>query len=115
MSSARAMAAAVAALWLPPALPFFAGPLTECSHCVETYLKMYAVLPGVWPGLTVGMAFGDADSWLALGVMAATTLVLLVAVVWALGRGRLAGALGVLFAALMSGGGAWIFSHAIRM
>jgi hypothetical protein len=108
-------ACAAAALWLPPLVPFVTGPLTECSHCVANYGRMYAVIPGFWPGATVGLAYGDSDSWLAIGVMAATTLVLLVAVIGALGRGRLLGAGALLFAALLSGASGWVLGHALRM
>jgi len=113
--TARATTAAAAALWLPPLLSFAVGPLTECSHCVAQYWRFYAVVPGFWPGFTVGMAFGDSDSWVALAVMAATTLVLLVAVTWALQRGRLVGTFVVLFAAALSGGSGWVLGHALRM
>ena len=115
MRAAPATAVATAALWLPPLVSFAAGPLTECSHCVESYLRFYAVIPGFWPGFTVGMAFGDADSWIAVVVMAATTLVLLVAAVWALRRGRALGALAVVFCAAMSGASGWVLGHMLRM
>lgn len=115
LAPARAIPLAAAALWLPPAISFVAGPLTECSHCVEAYLETYVVIPGAWPGITVGIAFGDSDSWLALAVMAAFTLVLLVSVVWALGRGRVMGALALAAAALFSGLSGWVLGHAMRM
>ena len=36
----------LAALYLPGLLPFVAGPLTECDHCVSSYLAILPVLPG---------------------------------------------------------------------
>ena len=64
------------ALWLPPLIPFFAGPLGECDHCVAQYARLYALLPGAWGGFAAGRALGDVDHALALAAMAALTAAL---------------------------------------
>ena len=109
-----ALGIAAVALWLPPIVPFLGGPLRECSHCVANYLELYPLVPGFWPGFTVGLAFGDADSLLSRAVMAATTLVLLVAVVWALRRGWIFGVIACVLAAGMSAVSAGILGVALR-
>ena len=66
-------------VYLPQLLPFVLGPLTECSDCVRTYMRWFAVLPGV---LAAGAARADG---LRLAITAAITLGIL-AVLIALGR-----------------------------
>lgn len=63
---------AALAIYLPQVLPFLVGPLTECSHCIGTYLKLFAILPGGLPGILIGG--GGPVTWLIGGV---TTLVAL--------------------------------------
>ena len=42
---------ALAWLYLPQLLPFFAGPLMECEHCIRLFLQLFLVLPGALIGL----------------------------------------------------------------
>ncbi|MCB1232764.1 MAG: hypothetical protein KDN19_21145 [Verrucomicrobiae bacterium] len=46
----RPLASAAAAIYLGQLAPFFAGPLTECGHCVANYLKFYVIVPGLISG-----------------------------------------------------------------
>jgi hypothetical protein len=69
----RALGLAAATVWGPCLLPLLLGLLRDCSHCLTTYAKLFAIVPGVLlPVLTEhnGAWFG------ALG--GAATLALLV-------------------------------------
>ena len=74
-----ALLAALGLMWLPHLLPFVLGPLTECGHCVRTYLQYFAVLPG----FLAGASLSDSAllSWLTMG-MATGAVFLLVAQCW---------------------------------
>ncbi len=43
----RPLVTSAAAIYLGQLVPFVAGPLTECAHCVGNYLKYYFVVPGI--------------------------------------------------------------------
>ena len=43
----RPLGNSLAAIYLGQLVPFAAGPLTECGHCVVNYLKFYLLVPGV--------------------------------------------------------------------
>lgn len=47
-------AIALATAYVPTLVPFVSGPLTECDHCVDTYLELLAIVPGLAAGLLVG-------------------------------------------------------------
>ena len=66
---------AATTLWLPAAAAFVASPLTECGHCVRTYL---ALLP-VFPGLAAGLWLGATPLGYALAGMASVVLLTVVA------------------------------------
>ena len=69
---------ALLTLYLPLVVPFAVGPLTECDHCVSSYLAWAPIVPGV------------AMSFVLLGIMSqlffvaagAVTLALLVCCVF---------------------------------
>ena len=67
-----ALLLAALAVYLPTAVPFVVGPLTECDHCVSTYLGLLPVVPGV----IAAAAVHPADV-LALALAGAATLALL--------------------------------------
>jgi len=104
----------VLALWLPPLLPFCAGPLRECDHCVALYARLYALVPGAWGGYLVGLALGDSDHALALVAMGALTAALAGLLFWRLRRGG-RGARWLLAAvALLSGAQAMGLANVLR-
>lgn len=43
----RALWIAVGTLWLPCLMPIVLGILRDCSHCMITYLQLFAIVPGV--------------------------------------------------------------------
>ncbi len=43
----RPLVSSLAAIYLGQLVPFVAGPLTECAHCVGNYLKLFPLVPGV--------------------------------------------------------------------
>ena len=64
---------AVAWLWLPTLLPLAVGPLSECGHCVRTYLMLMPLVPGT-VGLMVRNAWGMVLAvLLSLALLAALT------------------------------------------
>jgi len=70
-----ALLRAAATLWLPALLPFVFGPLTECGHCVQNYLKLLPVQPGF-----LAAAWCRNDPWFhAVGGLATLLLLALVA------------------------------------
>jgi len=80
--------AALGLMWLPHLLPFVFGPLTECGHCVRTYLQYFAVMPG----FPAGPLSGVPESLIWVPMVAATAAIfLLLTLGWrAFGRhGRL--------------------------
>ena len=68
----RALGLAAATIWAPCLLPLVAGSLCDCSHCLWTYFKLFAIVPGV---LLPTLAQLD-DAWFGVAG-AATTLALL--------------------------------------
>ena len=40
----------LAAIYGGQLAPFFAGPLTECDHCVGNYLRFFPMVPGIVVG-----------------------------------------------------------------
>jgi hypothetical protein len=71
---------------LPQGLPFLVGPLTECRHCVRTYLGLFAGLPATVPVLK---PLGEGFLGRALAVLATLTLVALIGAIlrrWWRGR-----------------------------
>jgi len=69
----RALPLAALAVYLPTAAPFAVGPLTECGHCVTTYLQLLPVVPGI-VSLALMSSRGDAAS---IAIAGACTLLLL--------------------------------------
>ena len=63
---------ALVTVYLPIAVPFAVGPLTECSHCVANYLRMSPIVPGC----AIGLRFPGFGLLFYL-VTGATTLALL--------------------------------------
>lgn len=48
-----ALLAALLLMWPPHLLALVFGPLTECDHCVQVYLKYFAVMPGFLAGASL--------------------------------------------------------------
>ncbi len=57
-------------LYLPCLCPVLLGVLRECSHCMQTYLKLYVIVPGV----IVPVLLQLDDVWFGVGGAAATLL-----------------------------------------
>lgn len=58
MRPLRSTLLALATLYLPQLLPLALGPLTECSHCVGTYGRLFALLPGMLPAWSLAIPAG---------------------------------------------------------
>lgn len=85
LSWPRAAGLAALTAWLPGVVPFAVGPLTECSHCVATYFRVWPVQPGMLAAVVIG---GNAAFWVVGGAgTAAVLLVLTMVARWA-GPGR---------------------------
>lgn len=97
-------------LYLPQFLPFLLGPLTECGHCVQTYLLCFPVGPGLLAGALLAQG---AMRWVLAAAFALGAVGVSFALQSALGpRGRRrAGWL----VALASAGNALALAGAIRM
>lgn len=97
-------------LYLPQTLPFFAGPLMECDHCVRAFLSLFAFLPGAIPGILLG------DGWWIYPISAGLTFVAFMIVFNTLGTlcARGPRLLIGLFFGVLSAGNAWAISHALR-
>ncbi len=67
---------AALALWLPMLVPFAFGPLTECAHCVQSYLAILPVLPGA---LAAAWIRNTPVAFYALGLTATLVVLALVA------------------------------------
>jgi hypothetical protein len=70
----RSLCRAAAAIYLPLLAPFLVGPLRECSHCVETYLRAFPYLPGLLPATFLRRAVQARDDSLWLPILLATGL-----------------------------------------
>ena len=70
----KALLLAAAAVYLPTLVPFVAGPLTGCGHCVATYLTLLPIVPGIVAGALVP-AKGGLVSCLLAGALTAALLV----------------------------------------
>lgn len=75
------LAAVLAALtsWGPCLVPFVAGPLHECSHCVHTYAVCLPIVPGVIVPVLCNLDdawFFVAGALVALAVFSTLTFVL---------------------------------------
>ena len=55
-------------LWLPCLLPVLLGMLRDCSHCLSTYAKLFAMVPGVLLPILLELE----DGWFVLGGAGAT-------------------------------------------
>jgi len=64
----RALGIAAGTLWLPCLLPIVLGMLRDCGHCMETYLKMFAMVPGV----IVPVLLRLEDVWFGVVAVAVT-------------------------------------------
>jgi hypothetical protein len=53
-SWSKSILLALATLYLPLVVPFAIGPLTECDHCVSSYLKLTPFVPGIALGFALG-------------------------------------------------------------
>lgn len=109
----RALAVAAAALWLPALLAFAFGPLTECGHCVRTYVGLLPVFPGLLGALPLcGALELEQAPWLWV-VAGLASLALLAALARAARRARRRDVL-VPLAALLAAAQALVLSHVLR-
>lgn len=53
---------ALAAVYLPTLVPFAAGELTDCGHCVANYLRLLPIVPGWMIGAGLAHAFAGHPS-----------------------------------------------------
>lgn len=76
----RAASLAALTIWSPCLVPFVAGPLRECGHCVGTYAACLPIVPGVivpvlWDFQGAWFFFGGAALF-TLGLLGVLALVL---------------------------------------
>ena len=75
----RAAGLTAATLWLPCLVPFVAGPLGECRHCIATYAACLPMVPGVLAPVLIDaqsawfFVFGGVVT-LAMGAVVAVVL-----------------------------------------
>ena len=101
-----ALALAAGAVYLPQLLPLALTDLLDHGHCLDIYLRHFAVLVGFLPGLWARSAadLGEpGEEILLVAVALLVTLVLLGGTAWALRRWRWAGLVLALVLAVWSG------------
>lgn len=105
---------ALLALWLPAVLPLLFGPLTECGHCVRSYLFSLPILPGVLPAaLLVQRLESDGFAFAGLALLVTVAIVLLVAALLRLCGRRWPWP--ALLCVVLAGANALCFGAALRM
>lgn len=72
------VAKALAVVYVPSLLPFVAGPLRECDHCVATYAKLLPLVPGAFAGLISNSVLPRSDVSMGVAAGVGACLVLLI-------------------------------------
>lgn len=110
------LVAAASSLWLPACLPLLGlGPLTECDHCVRTYLAFLAVAPGAVPGFLCAWLFRVPSDWIHPIAMGTFTALELGGLTLLLARIRSGVAWAVLLCAVAAASAAQAFAFASMM
>ena len=110
----RAVGVALGTVYGAQLAPFFASPLGECSHCVQTYAFLYPVVPGALAAFTTGQAVGSNQGAAPIvAAVAATAAVLAASYCLARGRSGLA-TLGLVAIGVMNALQAVGLAHALR-